>query len=140
FNDAVAAHRNCVAAHVAADGPQHPRTLRKLGDVAFSLIGLGRLDEAEAVLQDTVNGFESQRGREPLWHAKALSSFGYFLLRSRRDPKRALEMFELAEGLRGDCSLRSLKGQVIREGFPADFEAVLIGNRAAALAAMGRME
>lgn len=140
FDEALAAHRKCVAAHAAADGVQHPRTLRKLGDLAYSLVGLDKLDDAESVLQEMVDGFESQRGREPLWHAKALSSFGYFFLRSRHDPQRALENFDLAEALRDACSLRSPKGQVIRDGFPEDFEAILVGNRAAALTALGRVE
>jgi tetratricopeptide (TPR) repeat protein len=140
FDEALLAHRNCIASHEATDGAEHPRTLRKLGDLAYSLTGLGRLDEAESVLQKMVHGFESQPGREPLWHAKALSSLGYFYLRSRHDPEAALECLDRAENLRDACALRSRTGKILKEGFPATFEADLVSNRAETVAALGRVE
>jgi tetratricopeptide (TPR) repeat protein len=140
FSEAVSAHRKCIEGHEKTDGVDHPRTLRTLGDLAYSLTGLGQLDEAEAVLERVVEGFESQPGREPLWHAKALNAVGYFQLRSRRDPGAALAFFEQAECLRDACTLRSKTGKVVTEGFPASFDAVLAGNRAAAVAELGRAE
>jgi tetratricopeptide (TPR) repeat protein len=140
FDEALVAHRKCVAAHEAVNGIDHPRTLRKLGDLSYALFGLGCVDEAESVLQRMVDGFAAQPDREPLWHAQALLELGHFYLRARRDPTAALEYFDRVEKLRDACSLRYPSGKVIRDGFPARFEADLVGNRVEAVAALGRTE
>jgi tetratricopeptide (TPR) repeat protein len=135
YEDALVAHRRSIALHEADDGATHPLTLRKRGDLAYGLIGLGRLDEAEAILREVVAGFETQPEREPLWYVAAISNLGHFLLRSRGDAPAALECFDRALGLRDLCTLRAANGTVIREGFPPGLEKSLREGLAAALAA-----
>jgi tetratricopeptide (TPR) repeat protein len=140
FRDAVEAHRNGISVSAVALGSLHSRTLRMHSNMAYSLVGLGKLDDAEAFLEQMVEGFESQLEAEPLGYAMALSSYGYFLLRSRHKPSCAHEAFERAEALRDRCSLYSRSGSALRVGFPLDFDIVLTSNRAAALTAMGQSE
>jgi tetratricopeptide (TPR) repeat protein len=139
FEGAASAHRKCLAGLERDLGENHPRAAKQLADLAFSLIGLGHLDEAEALLREGVARFEKQPDREPLWHARALSNLGSFLCRSRNTLTASLECLDRSEGLRDAASLR-INGRVIREGFPEDFEALLLANRAEVVVAQGKTE
>jgi tetratricopeptide (TPR) repeat protein len=138
YDEAAAEHRHCIALHAGEDGPEHPRTLRKRSDLAYSMIGLGQLDEAEAILRGVVDGFALEPAREPEWYTQALINLGYFLLRSREDPEEAIRTFDRAEAMRDLCSCVSIRGEVTREGFPDWLEAVLLQNRAEACDALGQ--
>jgi tetratricopeptide (TPR) repeat protein len=139
FSAAAVAHRRCLAVLERELGGNHPRVFKQLGDLAYALWGLHECEEAEALLREAVHRFEAQTEREPLWHARALSNLGYFLFRARKAPTAALECFDRAEAMRDAASLR-IKGRVLREGFPPDFEASLLGNRAEAVASLGRLQ
>jgi len=132
YDEAVAAHGRCIARHEREHGASHPRTLRKRGDLAYSMIGLGRLDEAETILRDVVDGLARKADREPDWYTTALINLGYFLLRSRKDPEAAIRTFDRAEAMRDRCSTE------YRDGFSPELEAVLLQNRAEACDALGR--
>ncbi|HUS26931.1 MAG TPA: tetratricopeptide repeat protein [Kofleriaceae bacterium] len=128
YDAAGEAHRQCVELYEETDGPDHPRTLHKLGNLAFSLIGAGKVDEAEALLRRAVAGFDAQLDREPAWHVQALSNLGYFLLRSRRDPAAALACFARAEAL---CDAHDVTGRprdTVRQN-RAEAEAAQIAGR-----------
>ncbi len=139
YEEALEAHRSCVELHAEEDGPTHPRTLHKRGDLAYPLIGLGRLDEAEATLREVVDGFATQPDREPLWYVQARINLGYFLFRSRRDPIAALDELDRAEALRDVCTLE-INGRVIQKGFSREIEVTLLRNRAEVCDALGRRD
>ena len=141
--DRLGAHRDAVAAHDRGIellrrelGDDHPRVFCKLGDRAASKAWLGDLDAAEEDFCASVAGFE-RTGSEPLWHAIALHKLGNFLLTARRDPEAALGCYDAADALRDRASL-VLGGKVLREGFPAEHDAVFKKNRAAAVQRLGR--